>query len=426
MAFDPDKYLAEKTGPAPGFNPDAYLAAKGVKVDSPVAAATNASSPAQTGLESFANTATLGYLPQLQAGAGAAMGLGNYTDLRDKNIARQKASAEENPKSDIAGKVAGFGANVLMGPTNIPGIAAQAALSNPGDTPGQSGDLQLGDRAKNAALAGLLGKGLQGIGNKLGGAADSVMQRAAGIRKPAVGLGTELIDQGIIGTRGNMQRQVADKIAQRGTELSNEVGSMSGDIDVTPIAKALQEKASSYNVGGHIPPNLQGSSDQYGKLAEFLQQKGSLSPKDLLKFKQQQGDAAYLLSGNPGTSDAAQAARTAMAESGNALKSSYASQNALEDPNRVADINQKLAALFKAKDGLKRGSSLSGLAEYGGLAGLGALAGGAPGMIAGTAVRSPLIQSVSAHLAHKSGKLAGEVSPEIARLLSLFPASREQ
>lgn len=380
-----------------------------------------AASPAQTGLESFANTATLGYLPHLQAGAGSAMGLGDYTKLRDENIARQKASAQENPKSDIAGKVAGFGANVLAGPSSIGGLAAQAALSNPGDTEGESGSPQLLDRAKNGALAGILGKGVQAAGKWGQGAADSLMQKAVGIRNKVPGFGTELLDQGIAGTRGGMTNQVSKKIAERGADLSNEVSSMGGEVDLNPIIQKLQEKSGSYKIAGQVPPNMQSTADNYDKLAEFLGNKGSLSPKDLLKFKQQQGDAAYLMSGNPSQSDAAQAARTAMAESGNALKDAYAKQNGLENPDKISELNKTLEALYKAKSGLKRGESLSGIAQYGGLAGLGALLGGAPGAVGMAAAKSPVAQSITAKALNTAGKAGSEISPEVARLLSLFP-----
>lgn len=101
--------------------------------------------PAQTALESFGETATFGYLPQLQAATekgisslSGLLGIGpaaedialkeqgfklpedpTYAQMRDENIARQELQAQENPEAAGGGRVAG----AIVG-APLPGAAA--------------------------------------------------------------------------------------------------------------------------------------------------------------------------------------------------------------------------------------------------------------------------------------------------------------
>jgi hypothetical protein len=210
MPFDPDAYLASKQQPSPspqpstpppqGFDPDAYLKSKGVQPDK--------SSPERTALDTFANSASMGYLPQLTAAASKLVpdpgkdvddelrkqgfNLPQYDDsyvkTRDETSKRIAQESKENPKAALAGTIGGAIATApTMGKAlGVPaagligklgqaaaGGAAQGALQNPGDTEGQVQPAQLGDRAKNAALGGALGIGAQAatsVGSKVLGA----------------------------------------------------------------------------------------------------------------------------------------------------------------------------------------------------------------------------------------------------------------
>jgi hypothetical protein len=190
MAFNPDEYLA-KTNSA--FDPDAYLS----KSQAP---AESAEGDARAFLEHYGNTATLGYLPHLQAMTTKLMPNPNadldakleaegfkinapeesYTDLRDENIERLQRMSKEHPKSAGAGAVSGIAATALMTGAALP--AAQAATlparllqagktgavlgaaANPGDIKGEISPIQLEDRAANAGIGALTGVAAQGLG----------------------------------------------------------------------------------------------------------------------------------------------------------------------------------------------------------------------------------------------------------------------
>lgn len=200
--FDPDAYLAQKTqgmaqaqgGQPQAFDPDAYLAQKtGSQI-------TTAPGQAQTALEHGANTAAIGYLPQLQALAskpiygalnavtGQDVEPDSYVDERDRNAQRLSDEEKANPKTALAGSVGGALAGAaatpevkalgMLGKGIAGGIArgaaygtAQGALSNPGDTKGVVDPLQLQDREKNAVsgaeTGGVMGAAAGGIGGLL-------------------------------------------------------------------------------------------------------------------------------------------------------------------------------------------------------------------------------------------------------------------
>jgi hypothetical protein len=95
----------------------------------------------------------------------------------------------------------------VSAPRRVAMGAVQGAVSNP-EHPVQG-----------AAIGGgtsLLG---EGVGKLLTGGGDVAMQAAVGRRKFTPGVGTTLADEGIIGTREGMTKQVNSKLAQRGQQL---------------------------------------------------------------------------------------------------------------------------------------------------------------------------------------------------------------
>lgn len=143
-------------------------------------------------LEGFGQTATLGYLPQLQAmaekpmakvmdfftGNNVAEQMPDYVQRRDENIQRQAQQASAHPMASMAGKAAGIGATLLApGAAAAKGAgaaakigrgaamgAAQGAAYNPGDQEGVVDPVQVSERTQNALLGGLTGGALSSVG----------------------------------------------------------------------------------------------------------------------------------------------------------------------------------------------------------------------------------------------------------------------
>jgi hypothetical protein len=229
MAFNPDAYLKEKAGGGSkggGFDPDAYLAsAAAPKKPEP----NDPAGAAQAALEHFGNSASLGYLPQLQAGVEQALpdpsadvdsklkaqGFKidqknpDYVSARDANIRRMNQEAADYPGASLAGTLAGAvtsgAATSAIAPINAAtklGRIAQAAkagallgsVANPGDIEGEISPIQVGGRIKGAlggaavgaagqgAIEGIssVGKTLANLPNKLQGKAEERAFKSAG------------------------------------------------------------------------------------------------------------------------------------------------------------------------------------------------------------------------------------------------------
>lgn len=288
--FDLDGYV--KKNKAGGFDLDAYVA----KANAPKDPESNLPGAAQAGLESFGNTATLGYLPQLQALASKAMpnptadldeelraqGFkisqqpSTYLGERDANLARQQMQQEQHPVASGVGtalgiaatalvpggaiaKGAGYGQKVWQG-AKIGGLMGAAA--NPGDVQGEFSPVQLAERieggAKGALFGGVLSgavddaqvvfeRGAKAFGNK------AALKAARAVGRPTptqakemartgqdVALGRTLLDEGavpILGTPGRIAKRV-EKLKEKTWGAVEDLLNKGGDDAVVDGAEA--------------------------------------------------------------------------------------------------------------------------------------------------------------------------------------------
>lgn len=236
-------------------------------------------------LEGFGNAASMGYLPQLQAGAetvgpktesAIARGFGvdtpqsvdeklraqgfkieqpenTYISERDANIKRMQKQSEEHPiaagAAGLAGGLATGIATSALAPINAAsriGRALQAAkagaimgaVANPGDTEGQLADgLQIGDRAGNSAKGGALGGVMQG--------------------------GLETLSK-VTGALANIPKSLQDRAAERAFKSS---GAMLKD-----YRRAASKPV--YDAAGKIIPG----EDRVGVLGKYMLEKGLIKP----------------------------------------------------------------------------------------------------------------------------------------------------
>lgn len=210
------KGLIMPTGPSPfeSMSDDELIAAANKK---------SSGNPASAALEGAGQALTLGYLPQLQAGAerlipsptsdvderlrqqGFKLPEESYVKSRDEFISRGAGLQKENPYSYGAGMLAGTAlqAPMVAGLAGAPaasalgrvgqavkGGAIMGAAQNPGDTAGQESGLQLGERLKGASSGAAVGGVAQGAlglagktGEALGGFAKRRAVSAAGFQK---------------------------------------------------------------------------------------------------------------------------------------------------------------------------------------------------------------------------------------------------
>lgn len=217
--------------------------ASGEGVQSPSKLAGN---PLEAGIEGFGETATMGYLPRAQAGVGAALGLGEYDKLLQEYRQRGKNLNESNPVASNVGKAAGIGATLLVpgaAAESLGGAAGRAALQGAAYDTGKNllSPDDLKQRAEAAALSGVTGSAGYGLGKLLGKVGDVGMQMSVGRKKYTPGVGQALAEEGIMGTRGQMQEQVENALKSKGKEISDIAKSIpAGSIDASKISKEVQ------------------------------------------------------------------------------------------------------------------------------------------------------------------------------------------
>lgn len=341
---------------------------------------------AQTELEQGANALTLGYLPQIEAGVGAAMG-DDYLSARDANVKRLAAQQEEHPAPSLAGTIGGglLNAYLMPVPTVFKGAGmlskvAQGALTgglmgaavNPGDKEGVIDPVQGNERMDNAEsgaafgakiaggaalgqkAAGMLGKirpGAQGAAFKSSGAMLKDFRVAAG--KDQIGdIGQFMLDKGIV-EAGDTYETVAQKAkavnADAGRRL-DEVYSKAAKgppapgvgLDIARDKDAIL-KAASDDLG-----NAEGKGSALKRLGTYLDERlaelgsGVLSPRAANDIKtavdQTVNYSRNPLSKEPTAETAFSAARKLIA--GKIEKQVEAAGKALGDPKLAAALKE--------------------------------------------------------------------------------------
>lgn len=222
--------MALKKGDYDSLSTNTLLALKGATVQAQPEARTG-----EAAIQGFAQGATAGYLPQIQAATEPAIqgALGffgddtdaklkeqgfniqqpeqSYTQRRDQFIAQAKQLEEENPAASTIGQVLGGLSTALLPGTGAARAAtglgrlgqaaatgaAMGALRNPGDVEGEISPLQLEERGKNVLLdaatgavfqggvegVGAFGKVLKGAGGKIADYAEDKILKAIGSAK---------------------------------------------------------------------------------------------------------------------------------------------------------------------------------------------------------------------------------------------------
>lgn len=274
--FDPSKPFEEAPTSKPAFDPMKPF--DEVKAPQPTAG-----DRVQAAGEGFADTATLGYLPQLQALAGGLMpnpsadvdeklkaeGFkihqeeDSYVKRRDENVKRQKEFAEKMPLEFYGGGLLGVAASAPFMPgsavkgAGLLGRAGSAAkmgaiqgtLMNPGDEEGEVNLLQLDKRAKNAAAGAAIGTAGQGIAETARGAVGAVTKAPGALKEYSQNkafkstgamkkdftrafkkdrvkeLGQEMIDSGLV-----KPGMTFDDVAQKSGSIKKQVGEKIGQI----------------------------------------------------------------------------------------------------------------------------------------------------------------------------------------------------
>lgn len=254
------------------------------------------------------------------------------------------------------------------------------------------------DRLKGFLTGGALQGGMQGIGQALGKAGDIGMQLATGRKKYTPGVGTELANQGLAGTRGMMKGQVEKRLGAVGDDMQRAASAIP-EIDSRTLGQELGKKAASpYTGGGIIAPSGRDAEalSTIGEFADDVASRGMETGQQALARRRAAGSSAYSARSDlPKQNLTSQLSKSEQQMYSDALKKAGG-----ED---MVNADRSYAALKKAQKGLSEEAPLTG---FGALSRPISTVGGA------------LPTSIVSQGAAKGGKLAEFLAP-VARQASV-------
>jgi len=306
---------------------------------------TEKTSAGMAALEHYGNTASMGYLPHLQAGvekllpnptadvdaALKAEGFSvpsndqGYISARDENIKRLETQSKEHPVASGIGTGLGIAAGALMPAAQISktaGLGAKmlqgaktgalyGAIANPGDTEGEYSPVQLGGRAKNVAIGAGIGAAAPAVVagvEKSGSVVKDYLKKKAALKatralgRPTpteaarmaatgedVALGRELLDEGAIPVLGTPGR-IAKRVDALKEETGEQIGSLidrGGDqklIDAERLGIEILDSPELAQM--RTTPGMENTAAMIEKQVETLAKNGKLTLKEAQKLRQ--------------------------------------------------------------------------------------------------------------------------------------------
>lgn len=166
-----------------------------------------------------------------------------------RNPGWERAVQEAYETSPTAANVAnkgtllglGVASNFVPGglPAQIAIGGAQGLLERPR---GEADGISIEERLTNAAFGAGIPIGLRGAGAGLKTLGDFAMQKALGTPGYLKGLGTRVANEGLIGTRGMMEKQAGTKLKAREAALDQAIDQVQGNISNQRAAQAVRAK----------------------------------------------------------------------------------------------------------------------------------------------------------------------------------------
>jgi hypothetical protein len=224
---------------------------------------------------------------------------------------------------------------------------------------------------------------MSGIGKLLGKGGDIAMQVGVGRKKYTPGVGTELADQGLIGTKGQLQRQTSEGLSDVGSRMAENVAGLKGQGDSRQIGQDIyDEYTKGLTRGGKMRPSGRdvGEIQKAKDFAEDVMSRGATSPEDMLGYRGAAGSGAFSQkSGEAGGGIIPQLSKMEQQKYSRALKE-------MDPTGKQSALDSRYAALAKAKAALSPEDKLSSLSAMGLVSKpLGVLGGALPATAVGQA-----------------------------------------
>lgn len=237
---------------------------------------------------------------------------------------------------------------------------------------------------------------------------DKLMQVAVGMKKYQPGVGSSLINQGLMGTKNQLAGQVGSKLAQEEATLANAVKSIPGQVESSAVGKEVQNLAKPYQTSsGTVPSSVEPEFNKINQAASEISSRGPVSPQEALELKRIAGRVGYK-EGEPLAKTISKIAQSEAKGYKQGLSKAYEQVNPA-GPNIVEESLGKESALLQAKRGLSKPESLAYKDPI--------------RLLLGRTVGSPLAMSTTAQATSKGPRLVTEAA---LRLSALKPEEHDE
>jgi len=203
--------------------------------------------------------------------------------------------------------------------------------------------------------SGLAGGVMRGLSEGSVATGDRAMQAAVGRKKFTPGVGEELADAGLIGTREGMRQQVKKKIAETGGKMQSAAAGHPNMISSQPVADAVRDIARRKTVNGNVSILDQPAVTRIGEAATDIDARGMEGAQDLLKRRGIAGNRV------PDTAwaniDPAQALTHQISKAEQMASSRLLKENI---PDMIP-LDKRFAALARARSALNPDQRLGGM-----------------------------------------------------------------
>lgn len=323
-----------------------------------------------SGLEAFLRGAGQGVLPGAEANVAAqraSAGLGQIGAGRPELMsASEEAAMLSSPELLEAQRLGeqeraqfglpGVAGQVVGSAIGMPAqMASKAASAAPRLAKGASAALAAGQTQAagegrildplEALLLGGVGAAGQGISAALRKSGDAAMQQAVGRTKYTPGVGEELADEGIWGTRGMMKEQVKGAKEATYQKMLKAASEAQGPVDSRKVADVIRGQADPMRLptGGYRSLDLPDVQKTLS-YADEVASRGQVSPESALALRRVAGAGANF---NPNTAEPGKSLAQQLSK---AEQLGYSQQ--LKDIAGMGALDSKYGALARAASSL--------------------------------------------------------------------------
>lgn len=188
--------------------------------------------------------------------------------------------------------------------------------------------------------------------------ADFLQQKAVGMKKFVPGVGEKLMQEGVYGTKGMMQKQIVQGLKSRGQELGDVVSKIKGNVSAKSLAEVFDNEAKSFATpGGITTPEASKMAEMAKQRAQEILSRGDLPAKEAQAVKLLVQRTEGYKGGEPLQKYSSKLAQKETSGLGDALEKLAGGTE--QQPSAYANTNESFSALARGNKAINQPTKIS-------------------------------------------------------------------